>query len=380
MEYSTSSSTPRSTVSRSPSGSRAPARRGCPPARTGTGSPCGSAGSRTASTTSASGLHGDAAAPVAHEGDLAAVHPEVLDQDPPQCRHDAGLAGDPGVEAVEVVAHGGRRRPRPPRRRTSTSGSPTGRGRPRRAPRSRPRRAPRCSSTAGCSRAPWGPASRATQTTSTPGGCCDRQDVRGGRHLEEGRADGVVAGSSLEDRSRSPAPRSRRRRAAAGAPYPGRTRCRRSAVPVAARSRPPGPRPRRGRPRRSPVPGRRGRRRGPRCRRPAGCPRPRRARHGPCRCACGRAPRPGAPATCRTRSRRRPRRTAAARRAAREDQLDPLVVERAVDAELGQRRATQLDPDEGRREPVDAHHLDLVEDHRQGVLGRSVMQVRLSLT
>ena len=49
----------------------------------------------------------------------------------------------------------------------------------------------------------------------------------------------------------------------------------------------------------------------------------------------------------------------------REDQLDPQVVERAVDAEVGQRRPAELDPDEARREPFDGHHLDLVEDQRQ---------------
>ena len=95
-------------------------------------------------------------------------------------------------------------------------------------------------------------------------------------------------------------------------------------------------------------------------------------RRAPCRCACGRAPRPGGSSQVSHQDRRRRRTTAPAPPLVREDQLDPLVVERAVDAELGQAGAAELDPDERRREPLDAHHLDLVEDHRQGLLlGRS---------
>ena len=59
-----------------------------------------------------------------------------------------------------------------------------------------------------------------------------------------------------------------------------------------------------------------------------------------------------------------PRQRAA--RLARHDQLDPLVPGRAVDAEVGELRASQLDAHEGRREPLDADHLHLAEDEGWG--------------
>ena len=49
----------------------------------------------------------------------------------------------------------------------------------------------------------------------------------------------------------------------------------------------------------------------------------------------------------------------------REDQLDALVEVRAVAAQLGERRAAELEPHEARREPVGAEHLDLFDEHVQ---------------
>jgi hypothetical protein len=53
------------------------------------------------------------------------------------------------------------------------------------------------------------------------------------------------------------------------------------------------------------------------------------------------------------------------RRRRGEDQLDPLVVARAVGAEVGQRRGGELDPDEARRDLLEARDLDLCEQERQ---------------
>jgi hypothetical protein len=51
----------------------------------------------------------------------------------------------------------------------------------------------------------------------------------------------------------------------------------------------------------------------------------------------------------------------------REHQLDPLVEQRPVDAEVGERRGAELHAHVGRREALDGDDLDLVEDHRQAV-------------
>ena len=102
----------------------------CPQTRRGTASPSGSARSPTGSTTDhrvRSGTHRDAPPPVAHEGDLAAVHAQLLDQVP---RRVVTTPDSPAIHAYSpsrswptVTAA-----PRRPRPRRSTSGSPTGPG------------------------------------------------------------------------------------------------------------------------------------------------------------------------------------------------------------------------------------------------------------
>ena len=76
---------------------------------------------------SRSGLHRDALAPVAHEGDLGAIETDLGDQAAAQRLDHPGLPGDPGVGVLEVVAQGAGAQllPRGPRRPRSSAGSPT---------------------------------------------------------------------------------------------------------------------------------------------------------------------------------------------------------------------------------------------------------------
>ena len=59
-----------------------------------------------------SGAHGDALAPVAHEGDPGALHAELGDQGPAQRLDQPRLAGDPRVAVGEVGGLGGAEDPR----------------------------------------------------------------------------------------------------------------------------------------------------------------------------------------------------------------------------------------------------------------------------
>ena len=139
-----------------------------------------------------------------------------------------GLPGDPGIEPVEVVAHGrhGDVDILPEdeyagvshRSGSTSSGSSIGA-----AADTRGARAPRRAGATPCGV----PVPRQPDDLDAPRGARDGQHVRRRRHLEERRTVGV-AGEVPRGSRRSPAPRSRRRRAAAAAPYPARTRCRRT--------------------------------------------------------------------------------------------------------------------------------------------------------